>query len=169
MKFSTLKAEINIAFIIFKSCYFCCSLKHDLNTTCTIFSLCARVKGSSRRLNKVEHIHAWCSVELRELRTYLLQMRGHPCCRRWFCWTREWHSVSHLCSVSSDPANEINVDTKLFSSYSFWLALWHLQFFLGNIYLSLQNSCLSYIIFSPTCLSDWINMNCNNSRKKIVY
>jgi hypothetical protein len=36
--------------------------------------------------------------------TYLLQTRGHANCRRWLCWIRAWHSVSHLCSVSSDPA-----------------------------------------------------------------
>jgi hypothetical protein len=48
--------------------------------------------------------------------TYLLQTRGHANCRRWSCWTREWHVTSHWCSVSSDPAMATNFVTKLFSS-----------------------------------------------------
>jgi hypothetical protein len=48
--------------------------------------------------------------------TYLLHTRGHANCRRWSCWTREWHVTSHWCSVSSDPAMATNFVTKLFSS-----------------------------------------------------
>jgi hypothetical protein len=47
---------------------------------------------------------------------YLLQTRGHANCRRLLCWRREWHAISHWCSVSSDPTKATNCVTKLFSS-----------------------------------------------------